>query len=183
MSFKKLHTSSNSVEIKSVLMSHSAIRDAKQSWPSGLRTLTFLDFKNGWNTSMCSSSTLAINPCVIANYPPKKWNTPVPLFHQNQSNFFRNNADFNNSLTKLLLSSNSVEIKSVLMFFCLKLHTSSNSVEIKPVRDVRPEQIRVIPITFFNFKNGCPTSPGTGTLRRQPPMFHPLNPLKTVPPL
>jgi len=30
------------------------------------------------------------------------------------------------------------------MFVCLKLQTSYNSVEIKPVRDVRPEQIRVV---------------------------------------
>jgi len=103
---------------------------------------------------MCSSSTLAINPCVFANYPSKKWNTPVPLFHQNQSIFFRNNADFNNSLTKLPLS--------------------PYSVEINPAPAA---------LTLFNSKNGCPTSPGTGTLCRQPPMFHPLNPFKTVPPL
>ena len=39
------------------------------------------------------------------------------------------------------------------------------------------------PLTILNNKNRCPTSTGTGTLRRQPSMFHPLNPLKSVPPL
>jgi len=50
--------------------------------------------------------------------------------------------------------------------------SSFNSVEIHPST-----------LTLFNNKNGCPTSPGTGTLRRQAPKFHPLNPLKTVPSL
>lgn len=65
--------SSNSVEIYTPVsgVSHEQIR---------VVTLTSIDNKNGWNTSMCSSSTLAINPCVFANYPSKKWNTPVPLF-------------------------------------------------------------------------------------------------------
>ena len=39
----------------------------------------------------------------------------------------------------------------------------------------------IMGLTFFNNKNVCPTSTGTGTLRRQPTMFHPINPLKSVP--
>jgi len=148
------YTSFNSVEIKSVLMSFPLPDALCAIGRRASRPLTILNFKNGWNASTCSSSTLAINPCVFANYPSKKWNTPVPLFHQNQSIFFRNNADFNNSLTKLPLS--------------------PYSVEINPAPAA---------LTLFNSKNGCPTSPGTGTLCRQPPMFHPLNPFKTVPPL
>ena len=50
--------------------------------------------------------------------------------------------------------------------------TYSHSVEIHPSG-----------LTSINFKNGCPTSPGTGTLNRQTSLYHPLNPLKTVPPL
>ena len=71
------------------------------------------------------------------------------------------------------------------MFVCLKsLHTSFNSVEIYSiVSGVNHEQIRVIAITFFNNKNGCNTSPVTVTLRLQLPIFHPLNPLKSVTPL
>ena len=77
---------------------------ALRHWPSGLRTvsheqirvtaLTFLNFKNGWNTYMCSSSTLAITPNTSVNYSLKKWNTPVPLLSPNQSTFPRNNPNF-----------------------------------------------------------------------------------------
>ena len=55
----------------------------------------------------------------------------------------------------------------------------STSIEIKSVLMSNYPSA----LTFFNFKNGCPTSAGTGTLYRQIPMFHPLNPRKTVPPL
>ena len=37
------------------------IRVAKQSWPPSPPGLTKINNKNEWNTSMCSSSTLAIN--------------------------------------------------------------------------------------------------------------------------
>jgi len=61
----------------------------------------------------------------------------------------------------------------VLMFFCLKpLHSSSHSVETQ-----------TLVLTHFNFKNWCPTSPVTVTLRQQNPMFHSFNPHKTVTPL
>ena len=64
------------------------------------------------------------------------------------------------------------------------LHSSFNSVEIHtPVSGVNHEQIRVTLLTLVDNKNGCPTSSGTGTPRHQRPMFHSLNPLKTVPPL
>lgn len=71
------------------------------------------------------------------------------------------------------------------------LHTSSNSVEINSVRMsfALPDAHCAIgrrasrPLTHFNNKNRCPTSAGTGTLRCQIPMYHPLNPLKSVPPL
>ena len=62
----------------------------------------------------------------------------------------------------ILPSFNSVEIKSVLVFVCL-IYPSG--------------------LTLFNNKNGCPTFAGTGTLHSQPPLPHPLNPLKTVPSL
>ena len=51
---------------------------------------------------------------------------------------------------------------------------TSYSVEINPASAA---------LTLFNNKNGCPTSAGTGTLCCQRPMFHLLNPLKSVPPL
>jgi len=71
------------------------------------------------------------------------------------------------------------------------LHTSSNSVEINSVRMsfALPDAHCAIgrrasrPLTHFNNKNRCPTSAGTGTLLCQIPMYHPLNPLKSVPPL
>ena len=71
------------------------------------------------------------------------------------------------------------------------LHTSSNSVEINSVRMsfALPDAHCAIgrrasrPLTHFNNKNRCPTSAGTRTLLCQIPMYHPLNPLKSVPPL
>ena len=74
---------------------------------------------------------------------------------------------------KLFSSSYSVEIKSVLLFVYLTLY---------PMR-FAPLAAQPLGLTLFNNKNGCPSSTGTGTLRRQRPMFHLLNPLKTVPPL
>ena len=93
-------------------------------------SFTFFNNKNGWNTFMCSSSTLMIKPSSAVHYPSKKWNTPVPLFPQKSPIFSSQTQIFNNLLTNLLSSSNSVEI---LMFFCLKLPNSSNSVETPSV--------------------------------------------------
>ena len=133
MLYQKLPNSFNSVEIL-------PIRVAKQSWPSSLSTsveiksvlmffclslypkrfaplaawspgLTFLNFKNGWNTSMCSSSTSTISDLSSADYPLKKWNTPIPLFPQKWLPFSGTTQNFNILLTKF---PNSIEIKFVL---------------------------------------------------------------------
>ena len=129
MFFYPLHPSSNSVEIKSVLMSFIPL-NIKPSTLNFILPFTFFNNKNGWNTFMCSSSTLMIKPSSAIHYPPEKWNTPVPLFPQKSPNFSSQTQIFNNLLTNLPSSSNSVEI---LMFLCLKLPSSSNSVETPSV--------------------------------------------------
>ena len=128
MFLKKLHTSSNSVEIKSAPMfaclSLCPTRFAPlAAWPPGL---TFLNNKNGWNTFMCSSSTSMISDLSSADYPPKKWNTPVPLFPQNQSTFPRNYQLFNILLTN-----------SLLMFFRSYVYLSLYPTRFAPLA-VRP---------------------------------------------
>ena len=116
-------------------------RRALRHWPSGLRTsveiqtlarvvrpeqirviaITFFNNKNGWNTSMCSSSTLTINLSTSTHYPTKKWNTHVPLFNQIQSNFLGNNPNFNNSLTISIVNSPLDKDGGEWMFFCKRL--------------------------------------------------------------
>ena len=84
---KPLHTSSYSVEISTPVsgVSHEQIL---------VIALTFLNFKNRWNTYMCSSSTLAINHSTSNPYPPKKCNTPVTLSAPKQSTSLRNSPKF-----------------------------------------------------------------------------------------
>ena len=137
--------------------------------------LTKFNNKNGWNTSMCYSSTLMINHSTSIPYPTKKWNTPVTLFPKNQSTFLRNNSKFNFLLTNPFQHH---------MFFCLPFTRralrhwpSSLSTYVEIYTPVR------ITITSINNKNRCPTSIGTGTLHRQSTLLHPLNTFKTVPPL
>ena len=91
-------------------------------------------------------------------------------------------------------SSNSVEIKSVLMSYS----PLNFNLQLGKVCRIRRHSWRctkqqtfaklptlniILGLTLFNNKNGCNTSPWTGTLRGQPTMFHPLNLQKTVPPL
>ena len=89
------------------LKSHPRREAVLAAQPTGL---TNFNNKNGWNTFMCSSSTLMIKPSSAVHYPSKKWNTPVPLFPQKSPIFSRIDPLFNILLTKLPSSSNSVEI-------------------------------------------------------------------------
>ena len=85
-----LPTSSHSVEINPSVLMFFCLKNLPPS-PNSVeirpRPLTRFNNKNRWNTFMCSSFTLPINPSTSANYPPKKWNTPVPLFPQKSPHF------------------------------------------------------------------------------------------------
>ena len=72
--------------------------------------------------------------------------------------------------SKLPLSSNSVEINSILMSFL-------------PPRCEAVLAAQPLCLTFFNNKIGCNTSPVTVTLPRQPTYPHSLNLHKSVTPL
>ena len=132
------HTSSNSVEIKSVLLFLCLTR------PLGL---TFLNNKNGWNTSMCSSSTLAINRSTSVNYPSKKWNTTVPLLGQKSPLFFTKPQNFNNLLTNPL--NPFMSVYHVCVSVCLKKLYPSRFAPLavkkyrQPMRGCRYRGIRV----------------------------------------
>ena len=78
---------STSVEI------YTPVRDVRPE-PIRVIALTNINNKNGWNTSMCSSSTLLINLSTSPTYPPKKWNTPVTLFPRKQSTLPSPNPNF-----------------------------------------------------------------------------------------
>ena len=151
MSIKKLHTSSNSVEIKSVLMSNC---------PSDI---TFFNFKKRCPTS-AGTGTLYRQIPMFHPLNPRK--TVPSLGHLYLKK------DYISPCTNL-------NVLNFMFRFLLDLSPKSTP-------KTRPSVLMSnypSALTFFNFKNGCPTSAGTGTLYRQIPMFHSLNPRKTVPPL